>query len=94
MRPGSQSRAGHALGIVVQARVGQEIVQAELGAEALPVAIGSDADEDLLAVARGEELVHAPAHPRALADLRHRHRRLAGGRVLASHCAIQNTVVS
>ena len=49
--------------------------------------VGGDADEDLLAVGGGEELVHAPAHARALADLRHRHRRLAGGRVLGQPLA-------
>ncbi len=76
-----------ALGVVVEALVGEEILEAELVAEALPVAVGRDADEDLLAVGRGEELVDAPAHARALADLRHRHRRLAGGRVLGEPLA-------
>jgi hypothetical protein len=51
------------------------------------VAVGRDADEDLLAVGSGEELVHSPAHARALADLGHRHRRLAGGRVLGEPLA-------
>jgi hypothetical protein len=51
------------------------------------VGVGGDADEDLLAIGGGEELVDAPAHARALADLRHRHRRLAGGRVLGKPLA-------
>ncbi len=76
-----------ALGVVVEPLVRAEILEPELVAEALPVAVGGDADEDLLAVGGGEELVDAPAHARALADLRHRHRRLAGGRVLGQPLA-------
>ena len=87
MRAGSQRARGHTLGVVVEALVGEKVLEAELVAEALPVAVGRDADEDLLAVGGGEELVHAPAHARALPDLRHRHRRLAGGRVLGEPLA-------
>ena len=87
MRAGSQARAATRLALSSRRSSARRSFEPELVAEALPVAVGRDADEDLLAVGGGEELVDAPAHARALADLRHRHRRLAGGRVLGEPLA-------
>ena len=79
---GQPPAGGHALGIVVEAGIGPEIVERELLAEALPVTVGGDADEDLFPVGGGEELVDPPAHARALLHLGQGHRRLARGAVL------------
>ena len=91
---GQPAPGGHALGIVVEAGVGEEIAERELLAEALPVPVGGDADEDLLAVGGREELVD-PQPMRVPCFISGKG--TEGSPVApywASHCPTQNTVVS